>query len=34
MTRRTPLIAALDAGTYYHDRTFQTPDLALSLIHI
>ncbi|CAB3860861.1 MULTISPECIES: hypothetical protein [Achromobacter] len=28
MTRRTPLIAALDAGTYYHDRTFQTPDLA------
>lgn len=28
MTRRIPVIAALDAGTYYHHRTFHTPELA------
>lgn len=28
MTRRIPVIAALDAGTYYHRRTFHTPELA------
>ncbi|AMG39629.1 hypothetical protein [Achromobacter xylosoxidans] len=27
MTARTPVIAALDAGTYYHHRTFHTPEL-------
>ncbi|QBR41732.1 hypothetical protein EHF36_14705 [Kerstersia gyiorum] len=26
-----PVIAALDAGTYYHHRTFQTPGLAACL---
>ncbi|CAB3845679.1 hypothetical protein LMG26846_01714 [Achromobacter insuavis] len=25
---RAPVIAALDAGTYYHHRTFRTPELA------
>ncbi|WZB76597.1 hypothetical protein WJ972_13855 [Achromobacter insuavis] len=28
MTSRTPVIAALDAGTYYHHRTFHTPELT------
>lgn len=28
MTTRAPVIAALDAGTYYHHRTFHTPELA------
>lgn len=27
MTARTPVIAALDAGTYYHHRTFHTLEL-------
>ncbi|WP_232625625.1 hypothetical protein [Achromobacter deleyi] len=27
MTARTPVVAALDAGTYYHHRTFHTPEL-------
>ncbi|MDX3881153.1 hypothetical protein EUC41_25300 [Achromobacter denitrificans] len=26
--RRHPVIAALDAGTYYHHRTFHTPEFA------
>ncbi|MGO3741744.1 hypothetical protein [Kerstersia sp.] len=29
--RGTPVIAALDAGTYYHHRTFHTPALAACL---
>ncbi len=28
MASRTPVIAALDAGTYYHHRTFHTPELT------
>lgn len=28
MTHRRPIIAALDAGTYYHHRTLNTPALA------